>query len=258
MVKQEEETHCKSVALIIGGGSGIGLACVHKFLSAGWRVMFSDLDDSVGNACCQELEAVYGVDCCVFARADVTDLSSLDQLIALLVQKWGRVDVMVNSAGVGATPGLPHMLEEADFEQAIDVNFKGVFRAMKAVVPTMLKQKSGSIVNIASVGGMRPMPYGCDYGASKAGVISLSRSIAQAYASKGIRVNAVSPGWIDTPMVAAVIERKGNDMREKMESDIPIGRLGKSDEVANAVYHVACEASFMSGSNVVLDGGMSS
>ncbi|MEO0509794.1 MAG: SDR family oxidoreductase [Verrucomicrobiota bacterium] len=258
MTNLSETESLRQVALIVGGASGIGLATAGKFLQSGVCVMLADVNTSAGQLRCRELQQAYGEDACAFVSVDVTNSSSVEAMAETTHQRWGRIDFLINSAGLGATPSLPHMLDDAEFERTLGVNLSGVFRSMKAVIPVMLRQKSGSIVNLGSVGGMHPMPYGCDYGASKAAVIFLSRSMAQAYGRNGIRVNVVSPAWVDTPMIDEVVERKGPEMREKMKSDIPLGRIGCPEEIAGTVYYVACDASFMSGSNVTVDGGMAS
>lgn len=250
-----EDAQAPQVALIVGGASGIGLASARIFRNSGWAVAIADIQEEAGRNACAEFDIDPEL---YFRTVDVRNSASVRSMVASVFESFGRIDVLINSAGIGAVPGLPHMLEDEAFFRALEINLMGVFYVMREVVPVMLKQRKGAIVNLASVGGMHGMPYGCEYGTSKAGVISLTRSFARAYTQKGLRINAISPAWIETPMLTNVLEKRGPSMREKMKSDIPMGHLGDPEEVARTIYHVACEATFMSGSNVVVDGGMAS
>ena len=167
--------------------------------------------------------------------------------------RFGSLDILVNAAGIGGAAPHIHLMDEK-FDRAIAVNLRGVFLSMKYAIPYMLN-RGGSIVNVASIGGINSMPMSCDYGASKAGVISLTKSVAREYAPHNIRVNAVCPGWTDTPMVDEVLRREGETYRDTILSHVPRRRLGTPEEVAGVILFLATGATFATGSIFVTDGG---
>jgi NAD(P)-dependent dehydrogenase (short-subunit alcohol dehydrogenase family) len=240
------------VALITGGASGIGLACARLFAREGASVMIADIDEAAGQSALAGL--VEGGAEAAFVAADVADSTSVQAMVGATVARFGGLDVLVNSAGVGGAARHLHLMDEAQFDRTLAINLRGVFLGMKYAIPVML-ERGGSIVNIASVGGMRSMPMSCDYAASKAGVISLTRSAAREYASHRIRVNAVCPGWTDTPMVGEVLRREGEPFREVILNSVPLHRLGTPEEVAQVVLFLAAVATFATGSTFVSDGG---
>lgn len=239
-------------ALITGGASGIGLACARVFAGQGARVVIADRDEAVGQRAVDAL-AAGGADA-AFVATDVSDGASVQAMIQATVDRFGGLDILVNSAGVGGAAKHIHLMDDATFDRAIAINLRGVFLCMKYALPALLG-KGGSIVNIASTAGMNSMPMSCDYGASKAGVISLTKSAAREYAAYQIRVNAVCPGWTDTPMVDEVVQREGKAFRDTIISQVPLHRLGTPEEIAQVVLFLAMQATFVTGSIFVADGG---
>ncbi len=238
--------------LITGGASGIGLACARLFAQQGVRVMIADSDEAAGPLAAAAL--VEGGADAAFVAADVAGSVSVQAMISAAMTRFGSLDILVNAAGIGGAAQHIHLMDENKFDRAIAVNLRGVFLSMKYAIPHMLG-RGGSIVNIASIGGMNAMPMSCDYGASKAGVISLTKSAAREYAPHNIRVNAVCPGWTDTPMVSEVLRREGESYRDTILGHVPLRRLGTPEEVAEVVLFLATRATFATGSIFVTDGG---
>ncbi len=239
-------------ALIMGGASGIGLACARRFARQGARVMIADRDEAAGRLAAEAM-AGNGADS-AFVAADVSDSASVQAMMSAAMARLGSLDILVNAAGIGGAAQHLHLMDEDKFDRALAINLRGVFLCMKYAIPQMF-ERGGSIVNVASIGGMNAMPMSCDYGASKAGVISLTKSAAREYAPHGIRVNAVCPGWTDTPMVDEVLRREGEAFGETILGQIPLRRLGTPEEVAEMVLFLAAGATFATGSIFVTDGG---
>lgn len=239
-------------ALITGGASGIGLACARLFVQQGARVIIADIDEAAGHLAVAALVEA-GADV-AFVAADVAGSVSVQAMMSEAITCFGSLDILVNAAGVGGAAQHIHLMDESKFDRAIAINLRGVFLSMKYVIPHMLG-RGGSIVNVASIGGMNAMPMSCDYGASKAGVISLTKSAAREYASHNIRVNAVCPGWTDTPMVDEVLRREGETYRDTILGHVPLRRMGTPEEVAEMVLFLATGATFATGSIFVTDGG---
>lgn len=239
-------------ALITGGASGIGLACALLFARQGMRVMIADNDEAAGSLAAAAL--VEGGADAAFVAADVAGSASVQAMMSAAMTRFSRLDILVNAAGIGGAAQHIHLMDENSFDRAVAVNLRGVFLSMKYAIPHMLAQ-GASIVNVASIGGMTAMPMSCDYGASKAGVISLTKSASREYAPYNIRVNAVCPGWTDTPMVDKVLRREGETYRDTMLSHVPLRRLGTPEEVAEVILFLATAATFATGSIFVTDGG---
>jgi NAD(P)-dependent dehydrogenase (short-subunit alcohol dehydrogenase family) len=170
--------------------------------------------------------------------------------------RFGRIDILVNSAGV-AGGGPVHLVSVEEWDRVVDVNLKGTFLVCKHVLPIMLEQGSGSIINIASIEGLEGSEGGSAYNASKAGVVLLSRNMAMDYARKGVRVNSVCPGFVDTPLLGQIFELPGlADYRARIVNAHQMGRLGRAEEIANAALFLASdEASFITGHALTVDGG---
>lgn len=239
------------VALITGAGSGIGAASALRLVEDGAVVVGFDISDMADGDWGRAVELEPR---CRMIVGDVRDDDALQAAVSDTVERFGSIDVLVNSAGVGSAAPV-HMMEEAEFDRAMDINLKGTFLACRRVLPVMMEQRSGSIVNVASVEGLMAGEITGAYNASKGAVIMLSKNMAIDYGRRGIRVNAVCPGFIDTPMTEAITDA---GMRETVESAHQLNRMGTAAEVANAVAFLASEeASFVTGSSMIVDGGFS-
>jgi len=242
------------VAFITGASSGIGSACALRFAEEGARLIGYDLSVNADDRWNAAVSAATGS---YLETGDVRDEERLRAVIDMGAQRFGHIDVVVNSAGI-ALGGPVHLVPTEEWDQVIDVNLKGTFLVCKHILPKMIEQGQGSIVNIASIEGMDGFEGGSSYNASKAGVILLTRNMAMDYARKGIRVNAISPGFILTPLAAqTVLENEVlKDFRDRLIDSILLGRPGEPLEVANAVLFLASdEASYVTGHTLVVDGG---
>ncbi len=244
------------VAVVTGGGSGIGAATCRGFAEQGARVVVADVSEGNGRQVAYDLG-----ESALFWRTDVADLSSIQAAVGIAVERFGRLDVLVNNAGVGHV-GSVQETEAADWQRLIAVNMTGVFHGSRAAVDQMLRQQpnGGLIVNIASVAGMIGIARRFAYCATKGAVIAMTRQVAVDYVKQGIRCNAICPGTVYSPFVEGYVERFHSDTREETIKELharqPIGRMGRPDEVADlAVYLASDQAGFMTGSAVVLDGG---
>ena len=236
--------------LVTGGASGIGLASVERCLQEGAEVVMSDLASSQGEALAGTLDARYPGRC-LFIPADVSSSGEVDALLEKMQAGFGRVDGVFNNAGIGGIAPSTGVADE-DFQRIIDINLMGVFRVSRAALKIMEKQASGSLVNCASILGVFGQSQTAAYTAAKAGVVNMTRTLALEYAPRGIRVNAIGPGYIDTPLLDAL----DDEMKQFLIGLHPLGRLGRSEEVANAfVFLVSDEASFITGTHLMVDGG---
>jgi NAD(P)-dependent dehydrogenase (short-subunit alcohol dehydrogenase family) len=241
------------VALVTGAGSGMGLVTAQAFAEAGAAVVLADIDDGAVRAATDELTAAgrqaVGVTC------DVADEAQTAAMVERAVAAFGRLDMAFNNAGVQVPPSDAADETAENFDRVNAINLRGVWASMKHELRQMREQGSGAIVNCSSLGGLVGLPSRATYHASKHGVIGLTRSAALEYAPRGIRINAVCPGTIDTPMVADMLDTQADAMNEIMR-DQPIGRLGRSDEIAAAVLWLCSPgASFVIGVPLPVDGG---
>ena len=243
------------VALVTGAGGGIGLATAKAFAEAGASVVLADHDEEKTQKAAEQLRVagcnVLGITC------DVTKAAEVTAMIEQAISTYGRLDAAFNNAGINCD-AVP-MLETGDdvFNRIVDVNLRGVWNCMKAELRQMMAQGSGAIVNCSSIGGMRGSKGRSAYSASKHGVIGLTRAAARDYADKGIRINAVCPGMIDTPMMVEVSKNYDPDIVKAMVAQEPIGRFGEPEEVAAAVVWLCSPAaSFMVGHAMAVDGGV--
>jgi len=238
-------------AIITGASRGIGKAIAVKFAQAGCNVAFTDLfnDDNMKNTQA-ELEAI-GVKAKGYA-SDASKFDDTDRVVNEIVSDFGQVDVLVNNAGITKDTLLMRMTEE-QWDAVINVNLKSVFNFTKAVQKTMLKQRSGSIVNLSSVVGVSGNAGQANYSASKAGIIGFTKSIARELGSRGIRSNAIAPGFIITEMTAKIPE----EARKAWEESIPMKRGGTPEEVAGVALFLASElSSYVSGQVITVCGAM--
>lgn len=240
------------VAIVTGGASGIGKETAIQFARSGARVMIADMNAGQGDAAVAEIASFGGS--AKFCKTDVADSSQVQNLIAQTVAAFGRLDFAFNNAGVNDV--MKDEWDEAVFARAISVNLTGVMLCMRFEIEQMLKQnEGGAIVNTASINGIVGNGRQPAYTASKHGVIGLTRTAALAHGRANIRVNAVCPGVIETPMSAQALALPGvADMMEKMT---PLGRTGKPREIASAVLWLCSEeSSFVTGHPLVIDGGV--
>jgi NAD(P)-dependent dehydrogenase (short-subunit alcohol dehydrogenase family) len=241
------------VAFITGAGSGIGSACALRFAEEGASVVGFDASERVDDrwrAAAQNALHAF------ILTGDVRSVSEVESALAEVTRRFGRLDVVVNSAGV-AGGGPVHLVSDEEWSRVIDVNLTGTFNVCRQALPIMMRQGAGSIVNIASIEGLEATEGGSAYNASKAAVVLLTRNMAMDYARKGIRANTVCPGFIETPLLEQVLSMPGlEDFRRRVTDAHQLGRLGKPEEIANAVLFLASdEASFVTGHSLVVDGG---
>jgi NAD(P)-dependent dehydrogenase (short-subunit alcohol dehydrogenase family) len=220
------------VAVVTGAASGMGLATAKAFALAGAAVALADINEAAVRSAAEDLVAAGNK--AIGIRCDVADEAEVAAMVEQTVSTFGRLDAAFNNAGVQAPPS--DVADEAaeEFDRVNKINLRDVWACMKHELRHMRKQGSGAIVNCSSLGGLVGLPSRAAYHASKHGVIGLTRSAALEYAPRGIRINAVCPGVIDTPMVANMLEKQADAMKEIMR-DQPIGRLGRSEEIASAV-----------------------
>lgn len=237
--------------LITGGASGIGLATVERCLQEGAQVVMADLPGPGGEQHAKDLSARYGRRC-LFVAANVGSTVQVNQMVSTMVHELGSVDGVFNNAGIGGLSPAESYTDE-DFLRVIDINLMGVFRVARAALGQMYQQKGGgSIVNCASILGVFGQSMTAAYSAAKGGVVNMTRTLALESAAKGVRVNSIGPGYIDTPLLAGLDEA----MLKGLIAMHPIGRLGRPQEVANAaLFLMSDEASFITGANLLVDGG---
>lgn len=243
------------VAIVTGAAGGIGEATAARFAAEGARVVACDIDTERVESTVSDVVAAGGD--AVALSVDVTDDGAVERMVDHTVERWGRLDVLVNNAGVGSQADLATTTED-EWYRVLDTNLRGPFLCCQHSVPVMQQTGGGSIVNVASMSASIGIPGQAVYGPSKGGLLQMTRQLAVEHAAAGTRVNAVSPGTIDTPLVRAAIEVTPNadEILAFLLGNHPIGRMGFSDEVANAILFLASdEASFITGANLAVDGG---
>ena len=248
-----ETIYCR-VALVTGAASGIGKATAYAFARAGYATIVSDVDEEAGRRVLAELQAEEAR--ALFVRCDVSDEEDVRNLIGRAVEEYGRIDAAFNNAGIEGEQAGTIDCPTANFDRVLAVNLRGVWLCMRAEARQMLKQKdAGSIVNCASIAGLVGFAGLPAYVASKHGVVGLTKTAALELAANRIRVNAVCPGAIDTPMLQRVMG-ESEEGRQMIVSNEPIGRLGAPEEIAEAVLWLSgAGASFVTGQALAVDGG---
>jgi dihydroanticapsin dehydrogenase len=242
--------------IVTGAGSGIGRAIALRFAEEAGKVMCVDQNGASAIQTRDLIASAGGIAKAV--TADVSDPAQVLEFVLACAAEFGRVDVLVNNAGVNI-PGLLHEVTDEVIDKTLNVNVKGAIYGCRAVLPFMLEQGSGTIVNISSVNGLVSEPFLSVYSASKGAVVMLTKGVALDYAKKGIRCNAICPGWVDTPINYAHADMLGGleKVYASIDSFQPIGRPGTPREIAHlALFLASDEASFMTGSIISADGGM--
>ncbi|MFD1174351.1 SDR family NAD(P)-dependent oxidoreductase [Oceanobacillus picturae] len=234
------------VAIITGGASGIGAATAKLFVSEGAKVVLVDLNEEKGKAFQEELQA-QGAEA-LFVKANITSEEEVANVFKETTNKFGKVDIVFNNAGIGRVHSS-HDLDYSEWRNTVNVDLDGVFLVAREAIRGMLESGGGTIVNTASMYGWVGSPGSAAYNAAKAGVINLTRSLALEYAEKNIRINALCPGFIDTPIIP-------EESKKELSSITPMKRLGKSEEMAKAVLFLASDDStYMTGNSLTVDGG---
>lgn len=239
------------VAVITGSGRGIGKAIAKKLAGYGADIVINDIPSSdYADETCEEIKSM-GVDAIV-VKGDVRNIDDVSALIKAATDKFGRIDIFVNNAGI-TRDGLMLRMSEEDWDLVMDINLKGAFNCIKTVARTMMKQKCGSIINIASVVGVMGNAGQANYSASKAGLIGLTKTTAKEFAKKGIRCNAVAPGFIASDMT----DKLSDEVKQQYYNGIPLGRFGTVEDVADVVAFLASDNSkYVTGQVINVDGGL--
>ncbi|MBR4758376.1 MAG: 3-oxoacyl-[Bacteroidaceae bacterium] len=235
-------------ALITGAARGIGKAIALKFAAEGANIAFTDLE--INKETEAEIAAL-GVKAKSYA-SNAADFAQTEEVVNSIKEEFGSIDILVNNAGI-TKDGLMLRMTEAQWDAVIAVNLKSAFNFIHACVPIMMRQRGGSIINMASVVGVHGNAGQANYAASKAGLIALAKSVAQEMGPKGIRANAIAPGFIETAMTAALPD----NVREEWKKKIPLRRGGQTEDIANTALYLASDlSSYVSGQVIQVDGGM--
>jgi 3-oxoacyl-[acyl-carrier protein] reductase len=238
------------VALVTGAAQGIGKAVALVRARNGADIVVSDINLEKAEETVKEIESIGPRAMAV--KVDVANLDHVEQMVGTILEKFGKIDILVNNAGVTRDKLILRMTEE-DWDLVLNVNLKGTFNCTKAVVRHMAKQRSGKVVNIASVVGEMGNAGQVNYSASKAGVIGLTKTMAREFAQRGINVNAIAPGYIETPMTEVLADK----VKEELKRLIPMERLGKPEDVAEAVlFLVSEESNYITGHILNVNGGI--
>ncbi len=241
------------VCIVTGASSGIGAATARLLADHGASVVLADVQDALGEALADELSA--GGNPASYIHADMAEEASVKAMVRHAVDTYGGLDVAVNNAGIEGTSGAVADQTEEAVHHILNVNLLGVFRCLRYEIPPILARGGGAIVNTASIAGLVGFQGAAAYTASKHGLVGLTKVAALDYAAQNIRVNAVCPGVIDTPMIDRALDANP-DMRPMLEQGAPMGRMGTAKEIAEAIVWLASdEASFMTGQAVAPDGG---
>jgi len=238
------------VAIITGGASGIGLAAVQKFIEEGAHVVIADFNESAG----KEVESSFAQHerSALFIRTDTSNRNSVEHLVNQTLEIYGKVDILVNNAGI-TKDAMLHKMTEQQFDDVMNINLKGVFNCTQYVIPHMILQGHGKIINTSSVSGVYGNVGQTNYAAAKAALIGMTKTWAKELGRKGININAVAPGFTLTPMV----EKMPQEILTRMESTVALQRLGKPQDIANAYLFLASnESDYITGHVLHVDGGI--
>ena len=238
------------VALVTGAGRGIGKAIALALAKDGADLVISDIDLDSATETAEEVKGL-GRDA-IALKADVSNSAGVEEMFQAIIDKFGKIDILINNAGI-TRDGLLIRMKDEDWNLVLKINLDGAFYCSRAAGKLMMKQRSGRIVNIASIVGVMGNAGQVNYSASKAGLIGLTKSSARELASRGVTVNAIAPGFIDTAMTQALNDK----VKEKLMEQIPMGRLGTAEDIANSIrFLVAPEASYITGQVLHINGGM--
>ena len=242
--------------IVTGAGSGIGETTAIKFAQEGANVIIADIDPINGKIVTTKINDANGS--ALFVETNVANFDSINEMVNKTINEFDLPDILINNAGINVF-GEPLKMPDSEWKRAFSVDLDGVWFGCKAVLPHMLKKNKGSIVNVASVHGIQIIPNCFPYPVAKHGVIGLTKALAVDYASKGIKINSISPGYIDTPIVERFFKTKPDPdaARKEAENHQPIKRMGTTDEIANTIMFMSSdECNYMIGANIVVDGGI--
>jgi 3-oxoacyl-[acyl-carrier protein] reductase len=245
------------VAIVTGAGSGFGEGIAKRFAEEGAKVVVNDIDDRGGERVAHEIERAHGQGSAAYARADVSDNAAMERLVARALERFGRIDIMVNNAGTTHKNGPMLGVDEATFDRVYAVNVKSIYLAARHVVPVMRRQGQGGVIlNTASTAGLRARGGLVWYCGSKGAAVMLSKAMAQELAPDKIRVNALCPVAGDTPLLPSFMGGDTPELRAKFLASIPLGRFATPLDVANAALYLASdEGAFITGVAFEIDGG---
>ena len=240
------------IALVTGASRGIGRAIALQLAAEGAKVAINFAGNTAkAEEVKAEIESKGGE--ALLVQANVASSEAVDEMVKKVADTWGKIDILVNNAGI-TRDGLLMRMKDTDFDEVISTNLRGVYNCTKAVSKLMIKQRSGRVVNMASIVAITGNAGQTNYAAAKAGIIGFSKSAAKEFAARGITVNVVAPGFIETDMTAVL----SDNIKETMLKDIPLGRVGKPEDIANAVkFFVSDNAAYITGQVLRVDGGMS-
>ena len=241
----------RKVVLVTGGSRGIGKEVAEVYAENGYDVVINYVSDKTDIEGIKKEFFEKGVKC-LLVKADVSKAEDVEKMVEEAIAEFGKIDVLVNNAGITRDTLLMRMSEE-DFDKVLEINLKGTYLVTKAVTKYMMKKRSGSIINLASVVGVVGNAGQCNYSASKAGIIGFTKSVAKELASRNIRANAVAPGFIATDMTSVL----SDSVKENINVQIPLKRMGTAREVAEVIYFLGSEkSSYITGQVINIDGGM--
>ena len=244
------------IVIVTGAASGIGEKSAIKFANEGAKVVIADINKETGSIVADQIKKNNGE--ALFVETNVAEFISVDNMVSQTLDTFGIPDVLINNAGINVF-GEPLNMPDSEWKRAFSVDLDGVWFGCKAVLPHMLKKNKGSIVNVASVHGIQIIPNCFPYPVAKHGVIGLTKALAVDYAAKGIKINSISPGYIETPIIDRFFNTKPDPIaaRKEAENHQPIKRMGTTDEIANTIMFMSSdECNYMIGANIVVDGGI--